>query len=234
MRSGGVSPPPPASYAISGTVLDSGAVALAGATLTLTGAAMSSAVTDANGAYTFAGVANGTYTVTSGKARLFFQSSISNHYSKWRQSLQTGFHRNAPDGLPHGDHHPAAAVTAGAQWQVDGCSWQNSGATVSGLTVGSHTLAFKTTISGWNTPASKTVTISNGVTTSESGAYVQVQQTGSLTVTITPAAAVTAGAQWQVDGCSWQNSGATVSGLTVGSHTLAFQNNYLRMEYAGN
>jgi len=115
---------------------------------------------------------------------------------------------------------PAGAVSAGAQWQVDGGSLQNSGATLSGLTVGSHTLAFKS-VSGWNTPAAKTVTISSGVTTSDSGTY--VQQTGSLTVAITPAGAVSGGAQWQVDGGSWQNSGATSSGLAVGSHTLSFK-----------
>ncbi|MBI5820984.1 MAG: hypothetical protein HZA88_18595, partial [Verrucomicrobia bacterium] len=43
--------------------------------------------------------------------------------------------------------------------------------------------------------------------------------TGSLQVTLAPTAAVSAGAQWQVDGGAWQNSGAIVSSLSVGSHT---------------
>jgi len=47
-------------------------------------------------------------------------------------------------------------------------------------------------------------------------------QTGSLQVTITPAGAASAGAMWQVDGGSWQQSGATVGGLSVGIHTVAF------------
>ncbi len=46
---------------------------------------------------------------------------------------------------------------------------------------------------------------------------------GSLNVTISPAAAITAGAQWQVDNNGiWQNSGATVTDLSVGNHTVSF------------
>ena len=116
---------------------------------------------------------------------------------------------------------PADAVSAGAMWNVDGGSWQASGTTVSGITVGSHTVAFND-IAGWTTPSSQTASISNGTTASLSGAY--VQQTGSLTVAISPAGAVTAGAMWNVDGGSWHASGTTVSGITVGSHTVAFNN----------
>ncbi len=118
---------------------------------------------------------------------------------------------------------PAAAVSAGAQWQVDGGAMRNSGTTLSGLTTGSHTLAFKA-VSGWTAPASQSVTINANATTSATGTYTTaIPQTGSLSVTIQPAAAVTAGAQWQVDGGALQNSGATVSGLTAGSHTVAFR-----------
>ncbi len=51
-------------YSISGTVTTSGGSALSGVTMALTGAAAASATTDANGNYTFTGLANGTYTVT--------------------------------------------------------------------------------------------------------------------------------------------------------------------------
>ena len=118
---------------------------------------------------------------------------------------------------------PAAAVSAGAQWQVDGSAFQSSGTTVSGLSVGSHTVAFKS-ISGWTTPGSHTVTVNANQTTADSGSYVVAQQeAGSLQVTIAPAGAVSAGAQWQVDGSAFQSSGTTVSGLSVGSHTVAFK-----------
>ncbi len=50
-----------------------------------------------------------------------------------------------------------------------------------------------------------------------------VAATGSLTVTILPAGAVTAGARWRVGPAgAYQNSGATVTGLAVGSVTVQF------------
>jgi hypothetical protein len=48
------------------------------------------------------------------------------------------------------------------------------------------------------------------------------QEGGSLTVTIGPAPAVSAGAMWNVDGGPWQSGGGPVSGPSVGSHTIAF------------
>jgi uncharacterized repeat protein (TIGR02543 family) len=44
---------------------------------------------------------------------------------------------------------------------------------------------------------------------------------GSLTVTLQPAGAVSAGAQWQVDSGAYRNSGDIVAGLAPGSHTIA-------------
>jgi hypothetical protein len=115
---------------------------------------------------------------------------------------------------------PAGAVTAGAQWQVDGGAWQNSGATVSSLSVGSHTVAYKD-LANWTKPVNQSVTIVKNQTATATGTY--VAQSGSLTVAITPAGAVSAGAQWRVDGGAWQNSGATLPGLSVGSHTVTFK-----------
>ena len=115
---------------------------------------------------------------------------------------------------------PAGAVTAGAKWSVDGgVTWQVSGATVSGLALGTQTVSFNT-ISGWTSPPSQIVTITQGGTATAIGTY--VQQTGSLKITLLPSSAVSAGAQWNVDGGAWQNSGATVSGLGVGSHTVDY------------
>jgi hypothetical protein len=47
-------------------------------------------------------------------------------------------------------------------------------------------------------------------------------QAGRLQVTISPARAVTEGAQWQADDGILQPGGATVLGLAVGNHTLSF------------
>jgi hypothetical protein len=52
-------------YSISGTISGTGGP---GATVALTGAATASTIADANGNYTFTGLANGSYTVTPGKA----------------------------------------------------------------------------------------------------------------------------------------------------------------------
>lgn len=83
---------------------------------------------------------------------------------------------------------PVGAVTAGAQWQVDGGGWQNSGAIVSGLTPGNHLVNFKT-IPNWGTPASQTVIIASSAITFKSvvysGAadYVYTTNNGVLTIT---------------------------------------------------
>ena len=115
---------------------------------------------------------------------------------------------------------PSAAVSAGAQWRVDGGSWRNSSYTQSGLSVGSHTIEYKT-ISDWTKPGNESVSISKNSTTTESGTY--SQDTGSLKVNILPSAAVSAGAQWRVDGGSWRNSSYTQSDLSVGSHTIEYK-----------
>jgi len=49
-------------------------------------------------------------------------------------------------------------------------------------------------------------------------------QTGSLTVTITPAEALSAGAQWRRTGQpDWRNSGTTEQGVSVGNHEVEFR-----------
>ncbi len=65
---------------------------------------------------------------------------------------------------------PAAAVEAGAKWQLDGETTNDSGATVTDLSVGDHTVSFLPA-PGWTTPASKTVAVNNGATTRVSGVY---------------------------------------------------------------
>jgi hypothetical protein len=94
---------------------------------------------------------------------------------------------------------PPGAVSAGAQWQVDGGMWQNSGATVHFFWAGSHTVAFST-VSGWITPTSQGVKVGANQTTMAAGTYMPVVNsfnytTNSGTITITgytgPGGAVT-------------------------------------------
>ncbi len=84
---------------------------------------------------------------------------------------------------------PPSVVSAGAQWQVDGGAWQNGGAIVSYLSVGSHTVAFST-VPGWITPTNQSVTITLNQTTAAAGTYVSVvsgfnytTNNGAITIT---------------------------------------------------
>lgn len=115
---------------------------------------------------------------------------------------------------------PAGAISAGAQWNVDGGSWQDSAATVSGLAVGNHTIYYKS-IAGYTSPATAVATITSGGTTTATGTYVLVT-TGGLKVTLAPAGAVTDGAKWWVDGGPHQDSEDTVLGLAAGTHQVGY------------
>jgi len=114
---------------------------------------------------------------------------------------------------------PAGAVSTGAQWQVDGGTLQSSEAAVTGLLTGTHTLSFSSVV-GWTTPVSQTVTVLAGQTTSKNGTY--AAKAGFFQVIISPSDAVNAGAQWQLDGKAWHHSGEMVSGYSTGRHTVSF------------
>ena len=115
---------------------------------------------------------------------------------------------------------PQGAIDAGAKWRRVGASaWRDSGSTETGVLVGSHTVEFSD-VEGWTNPGSQTVTINNGETTTISRTY-NTAQTGSLQVTISPQAAINAGAQWRVDGGAWQVSGYTQT-IEVGQYTVEF------------
>ncbi len=65
---------------------------------------------------------------------------------------------------------PAGAVSAGAQWSVDGGSYHNDGESVTSLTSGTHTISFKT-IPGYTAPADQTVTINANAQTTINATY---------------------------------------------------------------
>lgn len=118
--------------------------------------------------------------------------------------------------------YPPAAASAGATWNLDGGNtWYASGAVVTNLSAGSHTVAFSN-VQGLITPSSLTAAITSGQTASLTGDY--WPPSGSMTVTIGPAAAVTAGAMWNVDGGRWRPTGSTVSDLSLALHTVNFKN----------
>lgn len=123
-------------------------------------------------------------------------------------SVMTAF----PTGSIKVNISPVEAVSEGAAWAaVAGGAWQPSGATISGIKAGLITVYLKD-LSGWIS-ASYVVAVNANQITTLIGAY--AVPTGALQVNIIPAAAVSAGAMWQVDGGTWQTSGATISGLST-------------------
>jgi hypothetical protein len=113
---------------------------------------------------------------------------------------------------------PQGAIDAGAQWRCDGGNWLGSGAQNFQVAVGNHAVSFKPA-SGWTTPADQVVTVNTNQTTQVAGVYAPA---GSLQVSISPPGAINAGAQWEVDGGEFQNSGTTLSDLSAGNHTVSF------------
>jgi len=65
---------------------------------------------------------------------------------------------------------PADVVAAGAQWRVDGGSWQVSGTILTGLTAGAHTVNYSV-VAGYTNPADQAVTISSNQLSAVQGTY---------------------------------------------------------------
>ena len=68
---------------------------------------------------------------------------------------------------------PQGAIDSGAQWQVDGGAWNESGVTISSLSVGNHNVYFKSRF-GYITPSSKTVSIYRNETTELTSSYQKI------------------------------------------------------------
>jgi BspA type Leucine rich repeat region (6 copies) len=83
---------------------------------------------------------------------------------------------------------PAAAITAGLQWQVDGGVAQPSGATALGLSVGNHVVSFSSA-DGWLIPPSQNVAVSANSTATAGATYGQLTYTtnnGAITIVYCP------------------------------------------------
>ncbi len=82
---------------------------------------------------------------------------------------------------------PAAAVAYPALWQVDGGVVQPSGAMVTGLSAGTHTVTFTSLeYYGWATPVSQTVVVTANSLTNTTGTYGQLTYTtNNNVITIT-------------------------------------------------
>ena len=114
---------------------------------------------------------------------------------------------------------PANAVKEGAQWQADGGAWQNDGTPLT-LAIGKHRVSFKD-VAGWIIPVAQEIDVIEGDNKATATYTVLPPKTGVLNVTLLPADAAKAGAQWQVDGGAWQSEAPLT--LTVGTHKITFK-----------
>ena len=123
---------------------------------------------------------------------------------------------------------PEEAIKAGGQWQVAGSGWQASGATVKKVLVGTQAITLKA-LTEWVPSAKSTINITKGQAAAVTVTYAKKPpppppEFGSLTVTITPAEATKAGAQWRIKGNEgWQVSGAIVNDIQAGSQLIEFK-----------
>ena len=123
---------------------------------------------------------------------------------------------------------PSSQPVLDAQWRVDGGPWQDSGATVTGLAPGIHGVEFSQE-DGWIAPTAEEVTIESDQTLDITRQY--TLPPGSLSIVLVPeqpaltplgSGGPSFDAQWRVDGGPWQDSGATVIGLSVGHHSVEY------------
>jgi hypothetical protein len=120
---------------------------------------------------------------------------------------------------------PQDARTDGAQWRRTGtATWHDSGFTENNLLSGQYVVEFKT-VDDWEEPADTTVDVyanqTETITATYQAVYVPV---GSLTVTIEPQEAITAGAQWRrVGTANWQDSEFLEEYLPVGQYSIEFK-----------
>ena len=116
---------------------------------------------------------------------------------------------------------PAEVLTLGAQWRVDGGSWQNSGVIIPDQHLGDNVVEFRE-VSGWYKPATQRIILQGGQPAVISGTYTRDVTPGILQVAINPPDAAAAGGQWQVNGGAWQSHAAALS-LAPGSYTVSFK-----------
>ena len=125
---------------------------------------------------------------------------------------------NGPTTLLTATYAAAASVgvdlspTTG-QWRIDGGAWRASGTTATDLPAGSYTIDYSS-LAGYISPASESITLTAGQVRTFSRGYVQYAQ---VSVVLSPVTA-----QWRIAGGAWQPSGAAVGGLLPGNYTIDY------------
>ncbi len=132
--------------------------------------------------------------------------TITASYTPVRGSLQITF---TPDDAP-----------AAGRWQVSGdTNWYGSGQIVTNLSYGEHDVIYNT-VQWWQEPADEIINLDSSALVYESREWTKLPEPSSITTYINPAAAVSAGAVWQMNGLTY-NSGDSVV-VEAGDHTVSF------------
>jgi len=115
---------------------------------------------------------------------------------------------------------PDEALLGGAQWSLDGSTWQDSGSSLQGLVPGAHSVLYKG-VPGWTQPPSEIISLTNGVATTFTRFYVEksalIVRFDTDPLTTPPQAA------WKVGDGAWMTNGMVVSNLDAGPVTLSYR-----------
>lgn len=132
--------------------------------------------------------------------------------------------QTAPDPAPKATGGLTVQLSppeAAGQWRLYGAlTWNDSGATVGGLTAGNYQIQFKP-VASYATPPAMVAVITEGVTASADAAYTAgtPDAAGSLTVSFAPAGA----GGWRLAGeAAFRDGGVTLLDLPAGSYLLEF------------
>jgi hypothetical protein len=113
---------------------------------------------------------------------------------------------------------PDEAIAGGAQWSLDGGTWQNSGVSLQGLEAGPHTVMFKE-VPGWTTPHSLSLILTNGQAITTNGIYIQKSalKISFNNVPIPPLAA------WRVNDGDWMTNNMVMANLDAGVVNVSYR-----------
>jgi hypothetical protein len=208
---------------ISGNVHSSGGVAVAGVVMSgLPG----NPTTDSSGNYSAQVSSGWSGTVTPGLSGYTFNPPSRSYGSLSASQSGQDYVATAPPVQISGNvHSSGGAPVAGVVMSgLPGNPTTDSSGNYSAQVALGWSGIVTPTLAGYSfTPPSRNY---SGVTANQGEQDYVATPTGSLSVTIGPAAAVTAGAEWEVDPGgtdNWQTNGATVSGLSAGSHTVHYK-----------
>ena len=107
-----------------------------------------------------------------------------------------------------------------ARWRVSGNSnWFGSGEIVTNLNYGEHTVEYNT-VEWWEAPGDEIIVIEDSTLSALERVWTKLDEPNRIGVVLTPSSVVVAGAQWHMNGVTY-NSGETVV-VSAGTYNVSF------------